>query len=186
MAIITPNDLETYMGKTWTDAQEDAAQLILSSLEAELSYYLNRPLGAVSYSDEVHRLERHQRQIFLRHAPVRTVTELFIGLRDEEVEQDIEDFDIYAWGIDNVRIAGQGYRALVTYTAGMTSADTVALERVLYSASTREMGKLLIDAQGLERIRVEGTEYRFVDSGEGGFTQAELNSVKRFRRRVLF
>jgi len=185
MAILTPNDLEIFLGKTFTNAQEDAAQTIIASLEAELSYFLNRPLGAVVYSDELHRLERNQRQIFLRHAPVHEVTEISIGLAGEEVEQNVAHFDVYSWGIDNVRIAGQGYRALITYTAGMTSDDTVALERVLYSASSREMGKFLIDAQGLERLRVEGTEYRFLDSGEGGFTQAELNSVKRFRRRVL-
>lgn len=185
MAILTPNDLEIYMGKTFTNAQEDAAQSILASLEAELEYYLNRPLGARVYTDEVHKLVPNQRQIFLRHAPVRSVTAFAVGLPDEEVAQNIADFDIYPWGIDNIRIAGTGNQAVVTYTAGMTSADTVALERVLYSAATREMGKYLIDAQGLSRFKVEGTDYIFPEGGEGGFTPAELNSVKRFKRRVI-
>lgn len=185
MAILTPNDLEIYMGKTFTNAQEDAAQSILLSLEAELEYYLNRPLGARVYAEEEHKLVPNQRQIFLRHAPVQSVTSFYVGMPGEEVQQNISDFDIFPWGIDNIRIAGTGNQALVTYSAGMTSADTVALERVIYSAATREMGKYLIDAQGLARLKVEGTDYLFPNAGEGGFTQAELNSVKRFKRRVI-
>jgi len=185
MAIITPNDLEVYIGKTFTNAEEDAAQSIIASLEAELEYYLNRPLGPRTYTEEQHKLVPNQRQIFLRHAPVITVTSFYVGLAGEEVQQNVSDFDIFPWGIDNVRIAGTSNQALVTYTAGMTSGDTVALERVLYSASSREMGKYLIDAQGLLRFKVEGTDYVFPEGGEGGFTASELNSVKRFKRRVI-
>lgn len=185
MAIIIPNDLAMYMGKTFTNAQEDAAQLIIASLEAELSYYINRPLGAQLFSEEEHKLVPNQRQIFLRHAPVQSVTAFAVGLQGNEVAQNITNFDIFPWGIDNIRIAGTGNQALVTYTAGMTADDTVALERVLYSASVREMGKLMIDAQGLSKLKVEGTEYSFPELGEGGFTPSELNSVKRFKRRVI-
>jgi len=185
MAILTYDDLELYMGKTFTDAQQDAAMSILGALEAELSYYLNRPLGAQVFTEEEHKLIPNQRQIFLRNAPVQSLTSFFVGLPGEEVEQNIADFDIFPWGIDNIRIAGTGNQALVTYTAGMTGPDTVALERVLYSAATREMGKFLIDAQGLARFKVEGTDYIFPDGGEGGFTDRELNAVKRFRRRVV-
>lgn len=185
MAILTYTDLERFMGKTFTDDQEDAAAIILASLEAELEYFLNRPLGARLYTEEEHKLVPNQRQIFLRHAPVISVTSFYVGLPDEEVQQTISDFDIFPWGIDNIRIAGTGNQALVTYTAGMTSDDTVALERVMYTAAAREMGKFLIDAQGLARFKVEGTDYTFVDAGEGGFTKAELNSVKRFKRRVI-
>jgi len=185
MAIITPTDLGIYIGKTFTDAQEDAAQSIIASLEAELGYYLNRPLGPRTYTEEEHKLVPNQRQIFLRHAPVQSVTSFYVGLAGEEVEQNVTDFDIFPWGIDNIRIAGTSNQAVVTYTAGMTSDDTVALERVLYTAATREMGKYLIDAQGLSKFKVEGTEYLFPEHGEGGFTPSELNSVKRFRRRVI-
>jgi hypothetical protein len=186
MSILTPYDLGIYMGKTFTHAQEDAAQSILASLEAELEYHLNRPLGFRVFTEEEHKLVPNQRQIFLRNAPVRSVTSFFVGLAGREVEQNIIDFDVYPWGIDNIRIAGTGNQALVTYTAGMGDISTVALERVLYSAATREMGKYLIDAQGLSKLKVEGTEYTFPDNGEGGFTDSEINSVKRFRRRVIF
>lgn len=185
MAILTYEDLEIFMGKTFTESQQDSAATILATLEAELEYFLNRPLGARLYSSEEHKLVPNQRQIFLRHAPVQNITSFYVGLPGEEVQQNISDFDIFPWGIDNVRIAGTGNQALVTYTAGMTSADTVALERVMYTAAAREMSKYLIDAQGLSRLKVEGTDYLFADGGEGGFTQRELESVKRFKRRVI-
>lgn len=186
MAILTYEDLEIFMGKTFTDAQQDAAMSILASLENELEYYLNRPLGPRVYTEEEHKLVPNQRQIFLRHAPVQSVTSFYVGMPGEEVQQNIADFDIYPWGIDNIRIAGTGNQALVTYSAGMTNSNTVALERILYTAGSREMGKFLIDAQGLSKFKVEGTEYSFPIDGEGGFTPAELNSVKRFKRRVIF
>lgn len=185
MPILNYTDLEQFMGRTFTQSESDAAVMIISSLENELQYTINRPLGAKLFTSEVHRLEPNQRQIFLRNAPVKEVTALSVGLPGEEVAQNVDDFDIYPWGIDNVRIAGTGNQALVTYKAGMTDSETVALERILLTASAREMGKFLIDAQGLARFKVEGTEYLFVDGGEGGFTQRELESVKRFKRRVI-
>lgn len=185
MAILTYPDLERFMGKTFTATQQEAAATILAALENELSYHLNRPLGATLYTSEAYRLEVNQRQIFLRHAPVRTVTGFSVGLEGEEVAQNISDYDIYPWGIDNIRIAGTGYRALVTYTAGMYDSETLALERVLYSAAAREMGKFLIDAQGLSQLDVEGTKYRIHAGGESGFTQDEMKAVSRFKRRVI-
>lgn len=185
MAILTYTDLERYMGKTFDASQQEAAAQILATLEAELEYVLNRPLGARVITSEKHMLEVGQRQIFLRHAPVRSVSSFKIGRLDEETTQNLDDFDIYPWGIDNVRIAGAGYVALVTYTAGMNDIDTVALERVMYSAGAREMSKFLADAQGMSRFRVEGTDYLFAADGEAGFSPRELQIVSRFKRRII-
>jgi hypothetical protein len=185
MAILTYTDLERYMGKTFGTAQQEAAAQILGILEAELQYVLNRPLGARVITSEKHMLEPGQRQIFLRQAPVRVVSALSIGLQGHEVAQTVSDFDIYPWGIDNIRIAGQGYQALVTYTAGLSDLDTVALERVMYTAGAREMSKFLADAQGLERLKVEGTDYYFHNKGESGFSPQELQVISRFKRRVI-
>lgn len=185
MAILTYEDLEIFMGKSFSASAQDAATEILANLEDELAYYLNRPLGVRVITSEEHMLEPGQRQIFLRQAPVRSVTALSVGLRNSEVAQNIADFDIHPWGIDNVRIAGTGYHALVTYTAGMNDIETVALERVLYSAAAREMNKYFIDAQGLEQLDVEGTKYYMQAKGESGFTPQELRMVSRFKRRVV-
>lgn len=185
MAILTPLDLEIFLGKTFTDAQEDAAQTIIAILESELEYVLNRRLDTQVYTEERHKLVPNQRQIFLRNAPVHEVTSFSVGMPGDEVEQTISDFDIHTWGIDNVRIAGTGMQALVTYTAGLNNEARHALERILYSAAAREFGRMLLDAQGLSRLKVEGTDYVLAADGEGGFTESELNYAKRFKRRVI-
>jgi hypothetical protein len=189
MAILNYADLARYMNKTFSAGEQSAAATILTALEAELSYILNRPLAPVRITDEKHLLEPGQRQLFLRKAPVRSVVSFYIGLIDSAsatyTEQNIYDFDVYPWGIDNILIGGTGYEAKVTYNAGITDIDSAALERVILSAATREMSKVLVDAQGLERLKVEGSEYFFEPGIGGGFSEAELKSISRFKRRVI-
>ena len=189
MAILNYADLARAMNKTFTAGEQAAASTILAGLESEISYLLNRPLNPVRITDEKHMLEPGQRQLFLRKAPVRSVISFSIGLIDNAyatyTTQNIYDFDVYPWGIDNVLIAGLGYQALVTYNAGMLDADASALERVILSAATREMSKVLIDAQGMERLKVEGTEYFFEPTPGGGFTDQEVKNILRYKRRVI-
>lgn len=189
MAILNYTDLARAMNKTFTDGERDAASTILAALESELSYLLNRPLSPIRVTDEKHMLEPGQKQIFLRKAPVRSVISFSIGLIDSAsasyTAQNIYDFDVYPWGIDNVRIVGTGYQAKVTYNAGLTDIDSAALERVILSAATREMSKVLVDAQGMERLKVEGTEYFFEQTPGGGFTDGEIKNLLRFKRRVI-
>ena len=65
MAIITYQDLETYMNKTFTSGQQAAANLLIGSLERELEGILNRSLSGKTITDEKHLLKRGQKQIFL-------------------------------------------------------------------------------------------------------------------------
>ena len=185
MAIILAADLAVYMNKTFTQSEEDAAALIISSIEGELSAIINRPLAPVQVIDEIHMLESGQRQIFLRKAPVTSVTSFSIGYQNVYVAQNLLDFDIYTWGIDNIRIAGQGYKAKVTYNAGLSDSVAAALERVCFSSASREMSKVLVDAQGLTRLKVEGTEYFFEETDTGKFSNSELKTIERFKRRVI-
>lgn len=185
MAVITYSDLQRFMNHTFDTGQRNAATTILASLERHLAAYLNRPLSPVQIVDEEHRLLTNQRQIFLRKAPVIEVTDFSVGLDGAEVVQDIEDFYIYPWGIDNIRITGDGYRALVTYTAGMLATEAEDLSFVLYSAAAREMNKVLIDAQGLSRLDVENSEYHMANFGYSTFTQDELRMASRSKRRVI-
>lgn len=185
MAIILAADLAIYMNKTFTESEEEAASLIVSSIEGELSAIINRPLAPVQVVEEVHMLQSGQRQIFLRKAPVTSVTLFEIGYHEAYQEQNILDFDVYPWGIDNIRIAGQGYKAKVTYNAGLSDSAAAALERVCFSSASREMSKLLADAQGLTRLKVEGTEYFFEAADSGIFSSTELKTIERFKRRVI-
>jgi hypothetical protein len=185
MAILNYADLARFMNKTFDAGQQAAATTILDSLESELEWTINRPLQPVRVTDERHILEPAQRQIFLRKAPVRSIIAFSIGMQSQMVNQNIPDYDIYPWGIDNLYISGMGYIALITYNAGILDADTVKLERIILSAASREMSKVLVDAQGLARMKLEGTEYFFEEQSSGGFNDRELKALSHFRRRVI-
>ena len=184
MAVITYTDLQRFMNHEFDAGQRVAATTIISSLERELAAYLNRPISPVQI-DESHRLVVNQRQIYLRKAPVLEVTGFSIGLAGNEVEQNISDFYIYPWGIDNIRITGDGYRALVTYTAGMNSTEVENLSFIMLSAASREMNRVLLDAQGLMRMNVENSQYFMAKQGESGFTDRELKMASKYKRRSI-
>ena len=76
MAIITYQDLATYMNKTFTSGEQSAANTMIGALERELSGILNRSLTGTSITSEAHILQRNQKQIFLKEYPVISVTEL--------------------------------------------------------------------------------------------------------------
>ena len=79
MAIITYQDLATYMNKTFTTGEQAAANSMIGALERELSGILNRSLTGTTVTDEAHILQRNQHQIFLKEYPVISVTSLKIG-----------------------------------------------------------------------------------------------------------
>jgi hypothetical protein len=188
MAILNYADLARFMNREFNEGQQAAASTIIQALESELSVLLNRPLQPIRVTDEKHFLESAQKQIFLRKGPVREVIQFRIGqipTNSTMFEQNLNDYTITPWGIDNILISGIGYIAYVTYNAGLLDADVQALERVVLFASAREMSKVLIDAQGLGRLDVEGTKYFFEANGAGGFTTAEMKSVERYKRRVI-
>jgi hypothetical protein len=185
MAILNYTDLERFMNRTFSEGEAQAAATIINALESQLGAMLNRPIQPIRVTEERHVLQPGQRQIFLRKAPVRSIIAFTIGMENQMVAQNLPDYDVYPWGIDNLYVSGMGYIALITYNAGMLDADSAALERVILFAAAREMSRVLIDAQGLERLKVEGTEYFFEQAGAGGFTDAEMKSLQRYKRRVI-
>ena len=186
MAIITYLDLETYMNKAFTSGEQAAANSMIGALERELSQILGRSLSGTSVIGEAHLLQIGQRQIFLKEYPVLSVTAVSIGTLGSEVAQTVSDFDIYSWGLDRVRNLTQGNSAVVTYTAGMSTKDQQQLEAMMLRVSAREMSTVLADAQGLEKLAVEGATFTFANNGLGGFTDADLRWVRRYRRKGVF
>ena len=186
MAVITYLDLQEYMNKTFSSGEQTAATSIIGALERELSLILNRSLSGITVTEEAHLLQVGQRQIFLKEYPVNSVTAIKIGELGEETTETVSDYDIYPWGIDNLRVVSQGLSALITYTAGMSASDAQKLEAVMLRASAREMSAVLADAQGLRSLSVEGTSYTLANAGQGGFTEDDLRYVRRTYRRGIF
>ena len=76
MAIITYQDLATYMNKTFSSGEQAAANSMIGALERELSGILNRSLTGTTITDEAHLLQRNQHQIFLKEYPINSVSVL--------------------------------------------------------------------------------------------------------------
>lgn len=55
MALITANDIMTYMDITFSNAQEDAADMVIDGLQSELEAYLRRPVEQQTFT-EVYRV----------------------------------------------------------------------------------------------------------------------------------
>jgi len=51
MAIVTVSEVETYMDISFSNKQEDAAQIIIDGLQSELEAYLNRPVTQGTYTE---------------------------------------------------------------------------------------------------------------------------------------
>ena len=51
MALVTTSDLKKYMDITFSNTQEEAAQMIVDGLEADLEHYIGRPVTAASFSE---------------------------------------------------------------------------------------------------------------------------------------
>ena len=186
MAIITYQDLATYMNRTFTTGEQNAANTMIGALERELSRILGRALSGTAITEEAHLLKRGQKQIFLKEFPVISVTALKIGDLGSETTQTLTDFDIHSWGIDGILATTTGTSAKVTYTAGMSSTDQQQLEALMLRVTSREMSQILADAQGLERFRAEGVDMTFANKGMAGFTDEDLKWVRRYRRRGLY
>lgn len=187
MAIITYQDLQTYMNKTFTAGEQAAANLMIGALERELEGILNRSLSGKTITDEAHLLQRGQKQLFLKEWPVNSVTTLKIGDLGSETTQTLSDFDIYSWGIDGIFATTRGTSALVTYTAGMSATEQQQLEGILLRVCAREMAQVLADALGVQRLRAEGLDVSFANAGKAGFfTDEDLYWVRRYRRRGIY
>lgn len=51
MALITVSDIVTYMDISFTNTQEDAAEIVIEGLQAELEAYLRRPIEQQSFTE---------------------------------------------------------------------------------------------------------------------------------------
>ena len=52
MALVTVADIKKYMDITFTNTQEEACQMIIEGLEADLEHYIGRPVSAASFVEE--------------------------------------------------------------------------------------------------------------------------------------
>ena len=208
MALVTTADLKKYMDITFSNIQEDAAQMIVDGLEADLEHYIGRPVSAASFSESHvaeanytgssqysffydYNLDRTSSAVtdvtkppfvlYTRRSPVVSVASLTVQgqTAGSPTTQTVgEDYVVRRYGVDMFRVLDND-KIVINYTAGLDAAadNTSALKLIILRAASREVQNLHDDVVGMKDLTT-----RNVAPVETGFTESELNSVKRWRR----
>ena len=208
MALVTTADLKKYIDITFSNIQEDAAQMIVDGLEADLEHYIGRPVSAASFSESHvaeanytgssqysffydYNLDRTSSAVtdvtkppfvlYTRRSPVVSVASLTVQgqTAGSPTTQTVgEDYVVRRYGVDMFRVLDND-KIVINYTAGLDAAadNTSALKLIILRAASREVQNLHDDVVGMKDLTT-----RNVAPVETGFTESELNSVKRWRR----
>lgn len=209
MALATLADLKTYMDISLTNVQEDATTLVLAGLQSELETYLRRPIEtgvltethvvpsdiapfrdtAYFYDDSLnttltseHMLASPVYMMYVDNSPIVTVTSLTRqGPTDASPTTLTEgtDFIVRSFALD-VPAAAADDKLVITYTAGIDGTTIPYFKLLILRAASREIQNLHDDSVGLKDL-----ETRNVAVAQIGFTEAELASVSRYRRRRI-
>jgi hypothetical protein len=206
--LVSVDDLTTYMDIKFSNRQERAAEFVLAGLQSELESYLRRPIEVNAYTEDhvipsdfgsfpvsshLYNLSldttgnppsyvRPAVTVYMRNSPVVAVTSVQIqpvaGGASITAEAGT-DYVAQRYGIDLYR-AMPNDRIRVSYTAGLSSNANQSLpvfRLLILRAASREMQNMHDDVVGLKDL-----ETRNVGPLTTGFTEEELQSVRRWRR----
>tara|TARA_B100000287_G_scaffold209660_1_gene197857 strand:- start:13391 stop:14032 length:642 start_codon:yes stop_codon:yes gene_type:complete len=209
MALITVSDLATYMDISFTNTQEDAVTMVIEGLQSELEAYLRRPIEQSAYTEtyrvpEVGRGVVNQQYyynyptnpettltspgiiyapvytLYLDNSPVVSVASVSItpatASATATAQVAEQDYVVRKYGIDLFN-AYANDRVTVTYTAGLDGTNIKVFKSLLLRAATREVQNMHDDTVGLKDLTT-----RNVAPLETGFSERELQSIKRYRR----
>tara|TARA_B100001094_G_C18187236_1_gene804613 strand:- start:1784 stop:2425 length:642 start_codon:yes stop_codon:yes gene_type:complete len=209
MALITVSDLATYMDISFTNTQEDAVGMVIEGLQSELEAYLRRPIEQGSFTEtyrvpEIGRGVVNQQYyynyptnpettltspgviysptytLYLDNSPVVSVASVTITPASASATATTQvaerDYITRKYGLDLFNAYANDLIA-VTYTAGLDGANIRVFKTLMLRAATREVQNMHDDTVGLKDLTT-----RNVAPLETGFSERELQSVKRYRR----
>lgn len=208
MALVTISDLTKYMDITLSNTQSDAAQFVLDGLEADLEHYIGRPVTAASFAEThvapanysgssqysffydynldrtgsaVQDVTKPPFVLYTRRSPVVTVDTLTVqGQSDANATTQTvgTDYVVRRYGVDMFTVQDSDI-IVINYTAGLDAVNdnTSALKLIVLRAASREVQNLHDDVVGMKDLTT-----RNVAPMTTGFTEEEMNSVKRWRR----
>jgi hypothetical protein len=203
--LVSVNDLQTYMDISFTNRQQDAAEFVLEGLQSELESFLRRPVEVGTFTEQ-HVIESNHMGIpnasffynysldttsqtlsyidppatvYLRNTPVATVTSVTIQspTMSPVAQVNGRDYVVRSFGVELYRAYANDLVTIV-YTGGLDGAEIKHFKILILRAATREMQNMHDDVVGIKDL-----ETRNVAPLETGFTEMELNSVRRYRRR---
>ena len=152
MALVTTADLKKYMDITFSNVQEDAAQMIVDGLEADLEHYIGRPVSAASFSESHvapanysgssqysffydYNLDRTGSAVadvtkppfvlYTRRSPVVSVTSLTVqgqSASSATTQTVGSDYVVRRYGVDMFTVQDNDI-IVITYTAGLDAAS---------------------------------------------------------------
>ena len=208
MALATTSDLKKYMDITLSNTQEDAAQMILDGLEADLEHYIGRPVTAASFS-ETHVAEANYTGssqysffydynidrtntavadvtkppyvLYTRRSPVVSVETLTVQGQSESsaTTQTVgTHYVVRRYGVDMFNVQDNDI-IVVNYTAGLdAAADNTVALKLIILRAASREVQNLHD----DVVGMKDLTTRNVAPMVTGFTPEEMNSVKRWRR----
>jgi len=208
MPLVTISDLTKYMDITLSNTQSDAAQFVLDGLEADLEHYIGRPVTAASFAEThvapanysgssqysffydynldrtgsaVQDVTKPPFVLYTRRSPVVTVDTLTVqGQSDASATTQTvgTDYVVRRYGVDMFTVQDSDI-IVINYTAGLDAVNdnTSALKLIVLRAASREVQNLHDDVVGMKDLTT-----RNVAPMTTGFTEEEMNSVKRWRR----
>ena len=208
MALATVADLKKYMDITFSNTQEEAAQMILTGLEADLEHYIGRPVTAASFSETyvaeanytgssaysffydynidrtlttVTDVTKPPYVVYTRQTPIVSVASVTVqGQTDSSATTQTvgNDYVVRRYGIDMFRV-NDNDKIVINYTAGLDStADNTSALKLVILRAASREVQNLHD----DVVGMKDLTTRNVAPVETGFTMEELNSVKRWRR----
>ena len=208
MALATVADLKKYMDITFSNTQEEAAQMILTGLEADLEHYIGRPVTAASFSETyvaeanytgssaysffydynidrtlttVTDVTKPPYVLYTRQTPIVSVASVTVqGQTDSSATTQTvgNDYVVRRYGIDMVRV-NDNDKIVINYSAGLDStADNTSALKLVILRAASREVQNLHD----DVVGMKDLTTRNVAPVETGFTMEELNSVKRWRR----
>ena len=209
MALITVSDLATYMDISFTNTQEDAVTMVIEGLQSELEAYLRRPIEQGSFTEtyrvpEIGRGVVNQQYyynyptnpettltspgiiysptytLYLDNSPVVSVASVTITPASASATATAQvaerDYITRKYGLDLFNAYANDLVS-VTYTAGLDGANIRVFKTLMLRAATREVQNMHDDTVGLKDLTT-----RNVAPLETGFSERELQSIKRYRR----
>lgn len=195
--LVLPSEVATWVGRPLGVDDDDWLAEVIARLTAELEAWLGRPVTVRSF-EEVHVLAPGQSLVHVGATPVVEVTEVaIVPTAGPVVVLSAGDYAVHPWGIEMAPAPGPapfawadppapvaGPRLRIRYRGGIDGHSEEAIRAAITRAAGREWLMRLNDAQGLASMSVEGTSYQPIEgAGLGGFVQAELDRLRRFKRR---
>jgi len=209
MALITVSDITTYMDITLSNVQEDAAEIVIDGLQAELEAYLRRPIEQQSFT-ETYRIPDVGRGVVNQQYYYNYTTDPSTTLTSPGIIYT----PMYTLYLDNSPVVSVSSVSITPASASATATDQVAERDYI----TRDYGVELFNAFANDRVTITYTAgldganikvfkllllraaaremqnmhddvvglkdltTRNVAPLETGFSERELMSIKKYRR----